>query len=368
MMDTAKRRSTRPTAPGAELGIVLVGALLLLALLAAAVGATLWLTRSELWVAGRARAFLQARYSAESGVRHALVLLSPGTDFTRLVAGAGGIADRSRPGPLPFAGGGWVAFPGPPFGYSVGVRDVGSDAPGGSTADGNELVVLDSTGSSVRGAVRSVRATIGRKVSPYAPALLVVSGGNVRIDPHGPGIEDGGIVLDARLPAGGEQAIVGATTWEAADAAFGALRGAHASLLGEGQTILVRPFDVAEFTAASGLARQGPHVLAVPSGSLESPTALAIEPGIAPALRGVGAILGIGDLEIRGEVDFRGVVVVHGALRLGASPCHITGMVWASEVVLDAACLLDYDQAAIAAADRALRLPRLPVLLALSDG
>jgi len=72
-----------------ERGIALLGSILILALLAAVTAATLWLTRSELWVAGSARAFLQARYTAEVGVWHALSLIAPGTDFAALLAGSG---------------------------------------------------------------------------------------------------------------------------------------------------------------------------------------------------------------------------------------------------------------------------------------
>jgi hypothetical protein len=341
-----------------ERGIALLAAILLLALLAGVTAATLWMVRSELWVAGSARAFAQARYGAEAGVWHALSSLAPGTDFAALVAGRGGLADPTAPGPLPFPGGGFVSFPGPPFGYVVTVQPLAS-----------ERVRLRSVATSVRGARRTVVATIGRELLPYAPAALVVGSGRVTIAAalHGLAPEAGGVAIDARVPASGTQAIVAAATAAAAELAWTSLAAGGATLLGATPTVRARPFDVAAFATDTHLVLQAPTVLAANQGVAGTPVALLIAPGSAPRLVGHGALFVGGSLEIAGDVDWSGVLYVAGELRLAATTCRITGLVWAEEISFANGCLLRFDPSLPAEADGAVRLPRRPTLLALDD-
>jgi hypothetical protein len=349
---------TRRRALRSERGVALVGSILVLALLAAVTGATLWLTRSELWVAGSARAFAQARYTAEAGVWHALAVLAPGTDFAALVAGTGGVSDPADPGPLPLAGGGFVFFPGPPFGYDVTVA-----------ADAAERVRLRSSATAVRGARRVVQATVGREPAPYAPAALVVVSGDVAVAPALEGLapEAGGIGIDAAQPAGGPQAVVAAGTLDDAERARAALAAAGAALAGPSSRARARPFDVAAFALATGLPDEDPSVLAASQGAPGAPAALAVAPGVAPGLAGAGVVLARGALELQGAVDWQGVLFVAGELRLAATPCRITGMVWAERVSFAAGCSLRFGWAEIQEADSAQRLPRRPTLLALDD-
>lgn len=341
-----------------ERGIALLGSILILALLAAVTAATLWLTRSELWVAGSARAFLQARYTAEVGVWHALSLIAPGTDFAALLAGSGGLVDPDQPGPLPLAGGGFVAFPGPPFGYAVTVH-----------AGAAERVQLRSSATAVRGARRTVEATIGRDLLPYAPAALVVGSGRVTIAPALEGLapEAGGIEIDAATPAGGRQAIVAAGTEEAAELARATFASAGATLRGGTPQARARPFDLAAFALATGLAEQPASVLAASQGTPAAPVGLLVTPGTAPGLVGHGALFVPGALELTGDVDWSGVLFVAGELRIAASSCRIAGMVWADEVSFATGCALRFDPPALVEADAAARLPRRPTLLALDD-
>lgn len=351
------RAARRVTTAAGERGVALVASILILALLAAVTAATLWLTRSELWVAGHARSFLQARYTAEAGAWHALAALAPGTSYADLVAGTGGLADPAQPGPLPFPGGGFVAFPGPPFGYAVTVH-----------ALGGERVRLRSTATAVRGARRAVDAIVGRDLAPYAPAALVVLAGDVALAPALAGLapEAGGVAIDAALPAGGKQAIVAAATGAAADAAWSSLA-AGATLTGATPRARARPFDVVAFARAGGLAEQPPTVLGAALGATGSPAAALIGAGSAPGLVGHGVALVAGDVQIDGTIDWRGALYVAGALRIGAGACRIAGMVWARSISFATGCALRFDPAALAEAEAALRLPRRPTLLALDD-
>lgn len=358
------RRAIASSAPSTtspqrrERGMALVAAILVLALLAAVGAATLWLVRGELWVAGSARAFAQARYSAEAGAWHALGAIAPGTDFAALVAGTGGLGDPARPGPLPFPGGGFTPFPGPPFGYEVTVHALAT-----------ERVRLRSTATAVRGARRVVDATIGRELAPYAPAALVVTDGAVAIAPALSGLapEAGGIGVDARLPADGTQAIVGAATAEAAAAAWSSLDASSPSLQGPTPRVRARPFDVGAFAVASGLAEEPPEVFAASRGTSDAPAALRVASGVAPSLVGHGVVLVPGDLEVEGTVAWRGVIYVAGELRLRATSCLVEGVVWARAISFSTGCQLRFDPSAVATADSALRLPRRPTLLALDD-
>lgn len=341
-----------------ERGIALLGGILVLTLLAAVTAATLWVTRSELWVAGSARAYLQARYGAEAGVWHALSVIAPGTSFASLLAGTGGLADPAHPGPLPLGGGGFVAFPGPPFGYAVTVH-----------AASGERVRLRASATAVRGARRAIDATVGRELLPYAPAALVAADGEVTIAPAIEGLppDAGGILVDATQPADGTQTVVAAAGAAAAETVRTVLAGAGATLLGARPAQAGRPFDVAAFALATGLAAQSPGVLASTQGGSGTPVALLISPGTAPGLIGHGVVLASGALEIVGDVDWTGVLYVAGELRLAGPSCRIDGMVWAQRISFASGCRLRFDRTALLAADGALRLPRRPTLLALDD-
>ncbi len=359
------RRATHERDPSGEQGVVLVGAIVLLALIAAVGATTLWWTHSELWAAGSARALRQARYSAEAGVHHALALLAPGTDFAALRAGTGGLAWPDEPGPLPVAGGGWVVFPGPPFGYGVGVADDPGFSGAGSSTRAGERLRLRSWGTSVRGASRAVLGTIGREAEPYAPAALVAASGALAIEPGEatPGVVPS-LVIDASQPPEGGQAALGAASAEGAIA----LERSGAELHGVPRSLEVIPIDIQAFLAAAGVTatRLDVGAAATPSDAA-SPGALLLANESVAGLVGDGLVAALGDLEIRGPIDFRGVLLVSGALRLSGVPCSVAGMVWARRVAVAGDCTIRHDRPAVTAADGALRLPRRAVLLSLVD-
>jgi hypothetical protein len=342
--------------------MVLVSCLLVLTALAAISAASLWLTRSELWARGNERAALQARYSAEAGLFHAIAVIAPGWDFEALRAGRGGLSDPERPGPLPFAGGGWVAFPGPPFGYAV--RLVAATP----AADGSPRIRLESLATAVREARRAVRGFVGRAREGYAPAALVVASGELSFAGHAVGAPtDPGVVVDARTGGSRRPAALGAASTSALDLAHRAGRGASAALLGTRSSAVVRGLDLDALLDASGLLSQPAEALELGVGESSSPAALRVAPGDAASLVGPGVLLADGDLTIAGETRFAGVLLVRGRLRLVGAPCRVDGMVWAQSVDFGARCEIVFDARAIDAADRVFRLPRLPVLLAVAD-
>jgi hypothetical protein len=354
----AARRSLRSRARGAVLATCLV----LLAALGLAAAASLWLTRSELAARGDARAARQARYGAEAGVLHALAVIAPGADFDALVAGAGGLADPSRPGPLPFAGGGWVEFPGPPFGYAVAVA---AESP---ASDGSSRVRLDSLATAVRGARRKVRAIVGRATSAYAPAALVVTTGALSFAGHAVGSpSEPGTIVDARDGGSRRPAALAAASADGLARALGASRAASAALVGPLATAHARAFDVRAFCASSGLSPVPPDAVVAGVGAPGAPVAMRVAPGVAESLVGEASLLVEGDLTVRGETRFAGVLLVSGRLRLEGTPCRVRGMVWTGSLDLATRCEIVFDGGAIDRADAVLPLPRLPVLLSLAD-
>lgn len=348
------RRATR--------GAVLLTCLVLLAALLAAGATSLWLTRSELWAAGNARAARQARHTAEAGVLHALAVMGPGASFGALLAGTGGLADPARPGPMPLAGGGWVEFPGPPFGYGVSLVDTTP------AADGSPRLLVDAVATAVRGARHGIRATVGRSPEPYAPAGLVVASGRLSFAGSAVGTAAlPGVVLDGRLARRREEAALAATTVAGTASARAASEAASAGLLGARGATVARGFDVRAFVSESGLVSQPLGLLDGAVGSDQSPAGVRVEPGDAARLTGAGIVAVDGDLTVVGETGWKGVLLVTGRVRFEGSPCRVSGMVWAEDAEFAAPCEIVLDPSAVALADGMLHLPRLPVLLALAD-
>lgn len=346
-LDLSPRRGSRTF--GSERGLVLVSVVLVLGLLGLATGGSLWMTRAELWAAGRARSERQARYTAEAGVWHAMAVLAPGAGWSAVRdREPAALSEPDEPGPLPIGAGGWAVFPGPPFGY--GVEIVSAERAG---------LVLRSSATAVRGARHRLDATVVRARSPYAPAALVLS--------------NGPLVLGAEALASGPRVVllgegrasVMTVDRAARDAVLREL-GDSARVEGEVSSGL-RRFDVARFAEDAGLAIQPVDQLALGLGEEGSPVALRVRGGTVGRLEGTGAFFVDGDLDVRGEVSFQGALFVSGRLQLAAAGCRLRGLVWADSVSLSGPCEIVHDAAAIREADEALRLPRLPVLAALAS-
>ncbi|MFM7143874.1 MAG: hypothetical protein ACKO2K_18370 [Alphaproteobacteria bacterium] len=336
-----------------ERGGALVAAITILALLLATTGATLVMTRSHLWAAGRARSAWQARASAEAGARHAAALLAPGTSFEPVVSGKGGLSRPASPGPLP-ATGRWSWFPGPPWGYGV----VPSLLPAAPFAGSRLALDVDATGP--RGTHRHLRATVGRVRAAWAPAVLVVASGEARLEPGA------SLVVDASGAASGTLAALAAGSREASATLLATMRSAGARLAGGVETAVTDPVDVAAWVATSSVKEVAPDALAADFAATSGAIARTTRGGTAPSLEGRGVVASSGDLEIRGRVGFTGVLLVAGELRLDSPDCRVAGLVFA-RALRSAGCELRADPVAIAAADAVVRLPRDAVLLGLSE-
>lgn len=345
-------RASRTASQG---GLVLVSVVFVLGLVGLATGGTLWLLRAELWTLGRARSQLQAAYTAEAGVRHGLALLAPDVDWIALVErDPVALASAGDPGPWPIGSGGWVAFPGPPFGYAleiVSAIDPRSSGP----------VFVRSSATAVRGAVAVTVASVSRDAVPYLPAALVLSGGGLEVEAAATGTAQ-----DPRVELIGAEGAASLGTPGESELAEALERAESAGFLLDGvATSGVRPFDIERFARRSALEEASVDVFEVEHGTPNAPAALRLRGGSVSRLRGVGVVLVSGDLEVVGEVEWRGAIVVGGRLRMGEGPCRVDGIVWSRGVAFAGGCVVVADHSALELADRALRLPRLPVLTGL---
>lgn len=340
----------RPGSRG-ERGGALVAAVVILALLLATTGATLAMTRSHLWAAGRARSAWQARASAEAGARHAAALLAPGTSFAPVVDGTGGLARPVAAGPLP-ATGGWTWFPGPPWGYGV----VASLAPGARPP--GELLVLDVEATGPRGTRRHLRATVGRARVPWVPAVLVIEGGTVIVE------AGAAVAVDASESPG--VAALASGSRESTARLLAAMQAAGARLAGEADAAVVDPVDVPAWVGVPLANAVDPAALAGDLAASAVAIARVTRGGQAPSLEGRGTIVSLGDLRVTGGVDLAGVLAVDGELRLDSPACRVAGLVFARSL-RTSGCEFRADPAAIADADAAMRLPREALLLGLSE-
>lgn len=337
--------------PQDERGCALVAAVVVLALLLATTGATLTMTRSHLWAAGRARSAWQARASAEAGARHAAALIAPGTSFSPVVDGTGGLARPGAEGPLP-ATGAWTWFPGPPWGYGV----VASLAPG-ATPPG-ELLVLDVEATGPRGTRRHLRATLGRARAPWVPAVLVIEGGTAIVE------TGSALAVDASASPG--IAALAAGSRESSARLLAAMQAAGARLAGEVDAVVVDPVDVPAWAGVPLADTVEPPAIAGELAASAVAIARVTRGGQAPSLEGRGTIVSLGDLRVTGRVDLAGVLVVDGELRLDSPACRVAGLVLARSL-RTSGCAFRADPAAIADADAAMRLPREALLLGLSE-
>jgi len=286
-------------------------------------------------------------------------VLAPDVDWAALVERTpAALSSPASPGPWPIGSGGWVAFPGPPFGYGLEVV-----APTDPRSARGRLLVR-STASAVRGVTFVLEASVARAARPYLPAALMLTGGTLGVEAAAMGSPGSPLVTlrgDDRTPA------LATVDRPRLDAALAAVEAGGVLLEGDANPA-ARSFEIGRFARRSGLDERAPAVLASAHGARGAPVALRVRGGVAPRLTGVGVVLVTGDLEVDGRVDFSGALLVEGRLRLGGPSCRLSGMVWARDVSLSGPCLLESDRGAVGEADRALRLPRLPVLTALARG
>ncbi len=337
-----------------ERGVVLLAVLLVAALLATLGAVALRLLGDEFWAAGRRRAALQARYSAEAAVHHVAALLAPGRVLPAPPSSAD-LVDPLQAGPLLDLGGAPVPFPGEPFGYEA--RMIAAPPPGSgpaSTASSvSKFIRVLGRGWSVAGTRRGVAGALGRARQPYLPAALVVTSGELVTSPTG-----------LRLSGEGAARELASRGWPELDVAGRAL--GWEALWTERRGALARVFDVAAFARTSGL-----ESVALPEGApITLPaTAARLHGGPAASLTGQGVLLVEGDLAIAGPIDFAGALFVSGTLRFAAEPCVVRGLVWARRV--EVATLVHCDLAAsldaLRAADAALALPRAVVVRGFVD-
>ena len=329
---------------GDQRGIVLISAILLLLLLAAATGASLWLVRADLGAAGTRRAAVQALYTAEAGLYAAVVSLP---------VSALPIDSEASVAALPL--GVFTAFPGPPFGYTLGAAE------GAKGSGGRPLLRVEAESVSVAGARRRLRGTIVRRREPWVPAALLVTEETVELEGAALSLLD---PPNVRLRGDDRHPALAAGNPETERRLFSLLYDARVGLWPQRPVAFARPLDIGAFAEASGLTLEdGPELAS--GGRL--PAARLVGGGRLDALDGRGLIVSLGDLHLAAGAEFEGVLLVAGRLVFSGEPCRVRGFVQAADVRFATPCEIDLDLQAVRTADALVPLPRAARLHAIEE-
>jgi hypothetical protein len=304
------------------------------------------LARTELAVGRQRRTAAVALATADRCLAETLATLPIGWDFDGVLAGpdgTGGTADDGR-----------VALATP-------CTSVATAAPGAALPPRVRVTVTADTGEGRR----ALEAVVGRAPAPGVPALVWLA------DPTVLGVVGGLLTLDGRLPGdppGSRWAGLAAPIDPAALDGWIAAQGGRVIVTADSPIVAGAP-PLAALTArvraagASGaLAAAGPVAPALihAAGDLVVGT---------PQV-GAGLLLVEGTLDIRSTLEFNGVIVAVGGMRVAAGAAlGMSGALWLGGPVLDVAgaVVAGRDDAAVAAADALLGLPRRPALLGLHD-
>lgn len=255
--------------------------------------------RLDLLVERSTRRALEAFYTSEAGLEHALADLEEDPRFERLIGNGGG---RSPGGPrsFPFRHSPPEFFPRPPFRYQVIVEPRDSDR-----------VDIVSHGFGPAEASRSVAASVIRSALPAVPSALFSAAGGVQLL-LGNELSLLGTRGVAGKPGTPALALADPDTAEAVGASLERSRGARLDPPG----VRVRDFPGLETLARSaGSSPRAEHLTADLAGSLG--TGVFVRRGaleVADAA-GSGLLVIDGPLRVRGNFEFSGVVLVLGDIR-----------------------------------------------------
>jgi hypothetical protein len=127
--------------------------------------------RTDLMIERNFRAEIEAFYTAEAGLEHAIAEIGPGQSFDDLLTGPDHIAGTADDGSFPFREGPPGAFPSAPLRYQVRV-----------TAAGHNLLSVESRGTGRYGATKVVAALVARSPLAFTPAALYAETDMRRLD------------------------------------------------------------------------------------------------------------------------------------------------------------------------------------------
>jgi hypothetical protein len=329
----------------------LAAAVVALAVSAALVAAVAEVSRTELILAQHRQATAAALAAADTCLARVVSGVSPGWDFTTLLAGPDGTAGNADDGSIAT-----------PAGCTGNVLS----APGAGAAATRVLTTVE---ASAGGGQRRIEAVLARATAPGLAALLWLTTLPTPAAIRGSVSLDG---VDVAPDAPRWAAFAAPADPEALDAwaaAVGAALGATAGTL---PAIAAAPPPLPALAARVLAAPHGAAETLVPAGA-PTPTLayVAGDLAVTTALRGAGLLFVDGTLDIRGALDFTGVVVASGGVRVasGAS-LTVAGAMWTgapSTFEIDGAVVLRADAAAVGTADALLPLPRRAVLLGQRD-
>ncbi len=130
--------------------------------------------RTDLMIERNFRAEIEAFYTAEAGLEHAIAEIDPGQSFDDVLTGPDHIAGTADDGSFPFGEGSPGAFPSPPLGYQVRV-----------TLAGHNVLSIVSRGTGRYNATKVVAALVARSRLPFTPAALYAQSDIRRLDLSG---------------------------------------------------------------------------------------------------------------------------------------------------------------------------------------
>jgi hypothetical protein len=325
----------------------LPAALAALAVSAALGAAIAELTRIEVVIARHRRAATAALLATDTCAAEVITALPVAWDFGDLLRGPDGVAGTADDGVIAAPPGCAATFVAPP----------------GPAVPPRALLQLEARAGGGR---RLAEALVGRDRMPAVPTLLWLGAppppvaGSITLD--GVDADDPATAAWSGLAAPDDPEAL--DLWLAGQAGAVVLAGGTAPPLEASPPPFAALRDrlrAAGPAGAESLVTGGPP-----------PPGLALVDGdlaVTTALRGAGLLLVAGSLDIQASLDFTGIVIASGGLRVGRGGSFaVSGAVWTGpSLVVDGTLAIRHGEAAIAAADGLLPLPRRAVLLGQRD-
>ena len=356
----------RPRETTDESGVALVTTLATVALVLGLTAGTVLTARSDLVLFRNARDGVTTYYRAHGAAVLTVAGLPAGYSFDGLLRGPDGTPSTADDGTA-----GASSLPG----CQVAATDDLGDPDPSPMTDGNRRIRLTTRCEGPGGSVRRLEWTVGRAVGPFAPAALYLERADVQVTAP--------VTLDGRdhllgdapgFPTGSDSAVPAVASPGLSEP----LPLPPDIVDGDGSAVAMVPVPGIDMPALGSLAVGGapPLVAGVLEGPL--PTGLHFVVGdarVVGATTGEGLLIVDGDLTVDATLDYAGVVMVRGALRIGADGhLVVRGSLWLEgrtpDRALSAAGPLTvlYSKEGVAGADGVLALPRRAVALAQRDG
>ena len=320
--------------------------------------------RTDLMIGRNFRAEIEAFYTAEAGLEHALAEIDPGQSFDDLLAGPDRISGTADDGSFPFREGPPGAFPFPPLGYDVRVIPAGQN-----------VLSIVSCGTGRYGATKVVAALVARSRLPFTPAALYAQSDIRRLDLSGGQLLLSGVdhpISDSPASPAATAVPVPGLASPDADAEQDLRRQLPEVLarrlvgLGGAPSIATNPaVNVQTYADQFAAHLACVHLSALDEtaelGEPETPQMSVVEgdANISGWLRGSGVLVVRGTLHITGILDFTGLVIaLNGILFEPSANVTIKGALWQGRTMDDRLQLrssgaIMYSSRALAAADTA---------------